>query len=47
MAEGHELTGFVPAEHVNVTVASLLFQPFEFGAGETDAMIAGGVGATV
>lgn len=46
-ADGHELIGFVPGEQVYVTVTLLLFQPLEFGEGETDAITVGGVGATV
>lgn len=45
--DGQMLIGFVPGVHVNVTVTGLLFQPLEFGEGETAAIIVGGVGATV
>ena len=40
-------SGFVPAAHANETVTLELFQPFALGAGEIEAVMEGGVGATV
>src|SRR5205809_529198 len=38
---GHEATPETASEQVNETVTSLLFQPFEFGAGPATAVIDG------
>ena len=40
---GQVASGAVVAVHVKVTVTLVLFQPLEFGAGETLATILGGV----
>jgi len=47
MGEGQLTKGLEPGVHVKVTVTSVLFQPFEFGAGATTAMMEGAVGGAV
>jgi len=47
MGEGQLAKGLEPGVHVKVTVTSVLFQPFEFGAGATTAMMEGAVGGAV
>jgi len=47
IGEGQLASGLEPDAHVKVTVTSVLFQPFEFGAGEMTAMIDGAVGGAV
>jgi len=47
MGEGQLTKGLEPGVHVKLTVTSVLFQPFEFGAGATTAMMEGAVGGAV